>query len=101
MGYQVLIENLTGAAGELRTVAKPLDAYALDSSNVNGATCGHVELAAWFDAVVEQCDRAGQALHDGADVLASSLDAGASVYSEADELGHLQFYNYSYALESR
>ena len=100
MNFQVLIENLSGAATELRTAVKPLEGYSLDSSNVNGVTFGHVELAAWFDAVVEQCDRAGQALHDGAEVLAGSLDNAVLVYRDADETGSLQFYDYIYALES-
>lgn len=84
MGYQVLIENLEAAAKSLRTTVKGMGDYDFGETNVSGASFGHVELAAWFDAVAEQCDNAGQALHDGAEQLAASLDASARRYRDGD-----------------
>lgn len=85
MGYEVLVEHLHEAAGKLRTITDPLEGYELASTHSKAEDFGHVELAAWFAAVVEQCDAAGQALRDGAETLATSLDTTARDYQLTDE----------------
>lgn len=84
-GFAVIIENLESASKKLHHVARPLFDYDYDPGTVTGPSFGHNELAAWFHAVCDQCDKAGQALHDGAEALAVTLDSQAGAYRSADE----------------
>lgn len=84
-GFTVIIENLESASKKLRHVSRPLSGYDYDPDHVSGQAFGHNELAAWFNAVCDQCGKAGQALHDGADALAETLDSQAGAYRSADE----------------
>ena len=85
MSYEVLVEDLRTAAGEYRTVAGSLGADGVEITNVSPGSLGHIELAAWLEAVGEQCDKATTALHDGATGLADSLQAAAGHYETTDQ----------------
>src|SRR5690349_19097229 len=75
MGYEVVVEELRTAAGQYERTVSDLAGYDFEAANVAADTFGHVELAAWYAAVADQCDNAGRALHDGATGLATSLRA--------------------------
>ncbi|GAA2140199.1 hypothetical protein GCM10009844_09630 [Nocardioides koreensis] len=85
MSYDVLVEELRAAARTLRSVTGPLAGYDFETSNVTAESFGHVELAEWFRAVGEQCDKAGTALRSGAEVLGDSLEYTATQYESTDE----------------
>jgi Excreted virulence factor EspC, type VII ESX diderm len=85
MSYEVLVENLRGAAGKYHGAADSLGADGVEISNLNPESFGHVELAAWVEAVAEQCDKATRALHDGATGLADGLEASARFYETTDQ----------------
>ena len=85
MSFDVLVEELRTAARTLRSVTSPLVGYDLETTNVTAESFGHVELAAWFAAVGDQCDRAGKALRTGAEVLSDSLDYAAGQYESTDD----------------
>lgn len=85
MSYDVLVENLRRAAGDFQSLVAPLAGYDFATVDVSGETFGHVELAAWYTAVADQCDNAGRALHDGAGTLATSLDYAANQYEQTDQ----------------
>lgn len=85
MSYDVLVENLRRAAGDFRSMVAPLAGYHFATVDVSGEAFGHVELAGWYVAVADQCDNAGQALHDGAGALATSLDYAANQYEQTDQ----------------
>jgi uncharacterized protein YukE len=85
MSYEVLVENLREAAGRMRSTTAPLAGYDFHSSNVTGESFGHVELAEWFEAVADQCDKAGAALRSGAEALAGQLEYAATNYEQTDE----------------
>jgi hypothetical protein len=85
MSFDVLVEELRAAARTLRNVTDPLADYDFRTTDVSAESFGHVELAEWFLAVGEQCDRAGRALRTGAEVLSDSLEYTASQYESTDE----------------
>ena len=85
MSYDVLVENLRHAAAQMRSTTQPLSGYDFHSTNVTGESFGHVELAEWFEAVADQCDKAGKALRSGAEALASQLDYAADTYETTDD----------------
>ncbi len=85
MSYDVLVENLRHAAGQMRSTTQPLSGYDFHSTNVTGESFGHVELAAWFEAVADQCDKAGKALRSGAEALAGQLEYAADTYEKTDD----------------
>ena len=85
MSFEVVIENLRAAADTLRTTTDPMADYELGVTKLDSDTMGHIELAAWLEAVVEQCDNAGQALRDGAVTLAETLEATAADFERTDE----------------
>ena len=85
MSFDVLVEELRSAARTLRSTTSPLVGYDLETSNVTAESFGHVELAEWFVAVGEQCDRAGKALRSGAEVLSDSLEYTAGQYEHTDD----------------
>ena len=80
MSYDVLVENLRQAAAQMRSTTQPLSGYDFHSTNVTGESFGHVELAEWFEAVADQCDKAGKALRSGAEALAGQLEYAADTY---------------------
>lgn len=84
MSYEVLVENLRAAAGRYDGVADSLGTDGVEITNVKPDSFGHIELAAWVEAVAEQCDRATRALHDGATGLADGLEAAAHHYETTD-----------------
>jgi hypothetical protein len=84
MGYEVLVGGLRAAAGSYRTVGTELGST-VEITHVEPDSLGHVELAAWLKAVVEQCGNAHTALKDGANGLGDDLDAAAHHYESADE----------------
>jgi hypothetical protein len=84
MGYEVLAESLRAAARDMRSTTQPLAGYDFHSSNVTAESFGHVELAQWFQAVGDQCDKAGQSLRSGAEELAGQLEYAASTYERTD-----------------
>jgi hypothetical protein len=85
MSYEVLVENLREAARRMRSTTAPLAGYDFHSSNVTGESFGHVELAEWFEAVADQCDKAGAALRSGAEALAGQLEYAANTYERTDD----------------
>jgi hypothetical protein len=85
MTYEVLVENLRAAAGRYRSVASSLGTDGVDITHVDPGSLGHVELAAWLEAVDEQCHNATMALHDGAAGLADSLTSTAARYETTDD----------------
>ncbi len=85
MGYEVVVEELRTAAGQYERTVSDMAGYDFEATNVAADTFGHVELAAWYSAVADQCDNAGKALHDGATGLATSLRGQARTYEGTDE----------------
>lgn len=85
MSYAVLVENLRAAAGKYRTVAGSVGTEGVQVTNVKPDSLGHIELAAWLEAVADQCQKATKALHDGASGLADSLEASARYYENTDQ----------------
>lgn len=84
MTYEVLVTSLRKAAGRYRDVAdKTGEVVAV--THVEPDSLGHVELAAWLQAVADQCDKAHTALGEGAHALADGLDASAATYEATDE----------------
>lgn len=84
MTYEVLVGHLRSAANDYADIAGDLgDPVAV--THVEPESFGHVELAAWMTAVVEQCEHATTALHDGASGLAGSLRAAARHYETTDD----------------
>ena len=91
MSYEVLVESLRAAARKTRSTTQPLAGYDFQESNVSGESFGHVELADWFKAVAEQCDRAGRSLRSGAEALAGQLEYAADTYEQTDTGVAFQF----------
>jgi len=85
MSYEVLVENLRSASGRYHTIAGSLGTDGVEVAHVDPGSFGHVELAAWMEAVVDQCHQATRALHDGATGLADGLDAAAHYYESTDQ----------------
>jgi Excreted virulence factor EspC, type VII ESX diderm len=84
MSFEVIIEDLRKAAGDLDSMVAPLAGYSLGAPKADAEAVGHVELAAWLVAVLEQADKAGAALHDGAGALADRLRGAAHYYEDSD-----------------
>jgi hypothetical protein len=84
MSFDVDPDELDRAASRVREVSDPLASYSLDVGKMSSTEVGHVELAEWMGAVLDQCNKAGVALHDGADGLASDLAATATTYRNVD-----------------
>lgn len=85
MSFNVDPDELDRAATRVREAADPLADYTLDvGKSTSSSVVGHVELAEWIGAVLDQCIKAGGALHDGADWLASELATTAATYRDAD-----------------
>ncbi|MFC6285506.1 hypothetical protein ACFP3Q_06195 [Nocardioides sp. GCM10027113] len=76
---------LRAAAARLRSATSPLVDYDFPEEHVTPTSFGHVELAAWFLAVVDQCDKAGQALGAGGESLAGRLAAAADDFTATDQ----------------
>lgn len=85
MSYDVIARELHSGAGELREVVSGMAGYDLAITNAGPDSLGHVELASWLKAVAEQCDLAGQALHDGAMGIAGAVDTAGNTYQNSDE----------------
>ncbi|MEZ5096415.1 MAG: hypothetical protein R2731_10020 [Nocardioides sp.] len=62
-----------------------MSGYELDVADLDAEQTGHLELAAWVEAVVDQCDKAGQALRDGALALAATLERTARDFEQTDQ----------------
>ncbi|MGB0102187.1 MAG: type VII secretion target [Nocardioides sp.] len=84
MTYDVLIDHLRSAAGSYRSVAGDVG-DPVELTHVAPDSIGHVELAAWLTAVVDQCEQATAALEDGASGLADSLEVAARHYESTDQ----------------
>jgi hypothetical protein len=84
MSYEVLVDELRTAAGEYAGVADRVG-DPVSVTHVEPASLGHVELAAWLTAVVDQCEKATAALAAGAAGLADSLESTATRYETTDE----------------
>ncbi len=91
MTYEVLAGSLRDASGRYRTVATSLGSEGPEITHVEPDSLGHVELAAWLTAVVDQCDKAAEALHTDTGRLADSLDASARYYETTDEQVGFEF----------
>lgn len=91
MSFEVVVEELRASALKFRAVQDAMACYAFPQQDVSAASVGHVELADWMIAVLEQCDKAGDALHLGADVLADGLDDQARDYETADAAARSRF----------
>ncbi len=90
MSYEVLAAELRSAAGDYRDTAAAVGAP-VHLSPVTPAVLGHVELAAWLGAVADQCEKATQALVEGGERIADSLDTAAHHYESTDEAAGLLF----------
>jgi uncharacterized protein YukE len=86
MSYEVVVENLRGAATKVRRITSDLSGQASITTGTTGAAFGHVELAEWTEAVGRACQKAAKELSDGADSLASNLDASADEYERTDTI---------------
>lgn len=85
MSYEVVVEELRGAARKFRTVQDSTADYSYPESQcVAPDSVGHLELADWVIAVIDQCDKAGAALHTGARTLADGLVDQAADYEATD-----------------
>jgi len=84
MTIEVEPQDLRNAATALRTPTQSLVGYDFPEENVSPTSFGHVELAAWFLAVVDQCDKAGDALGTGAESLAQRLVTAADDFTTTD-----------------
>lgn len=84
MTIEVEPQDLRTAASALRGPTQSLIGYDFPEENVSPTSFGHVELAAWFLAVVDQCDKAGDALGTGAEDLATQLVAAADDFTATD-----------------
>ncbi len=82
--YDVLVDDLRSAAGDYRGVAASLGTSGVTITHITPDSLGHVELAAWLEAVAEQCANATRALHDGANDLGTDLDTAATGYETSD-----------------
>lgn len=91
MSYEVIVEELHAAARKFRSVQDTMSDYSFPKQCVTADAFGHVELADWVIAVVEQCDNAGRALHTGAEVLADGLEDQARDYELTDEAVQRRF----------
>lgn len=84
MTIEVEPQDLRAAAAALRAPTQSLIGHDFAEEHVNPTSFGHVELAAWFLAVVDQCDKAGDALGTGAEHLAAHLVAAADDFALTD-----------------
>lgn len=85
MTIEVEPQHLRAAARDLRTPTQSLVGYDFPEENVTPESFGHVELAAWFLAVVDQCDKAGDALGTGCESLAARLELAAADFTTTDQ----------------
>lgn len=85
MTIEVEPQDLRNAASDLRTPTQSLVGYDFPEEHVSPTSFGHVELAAWFLAVVDQCDKAGDALGTGAESLAQRLVTAADDFTTTDQ----------------
>lgn len=85
MSFEVEPQDLRAAATRLRTPSQSLIGYDFPEEHVRPESFGHVELAAWFLAVVDQCDKAGDALGTGCESLAQRLVAAADDFTATDQ----------------
>jgi hypothetical protein len=88
--YEVLVEELRAAAKKHRDVAGDIGDKA-DVDKPDAAVLGHVELAGWLVAVIDQCDKASAELHDVAGALADGLEDAALSYEGSDWWSAQQF----------
>jgi hypothetical protein len=92
MSYEVVVAELRASARKFHTVEDSTAGYVFPESQcVAPAAVGHLELADWILAVVEQCGKAGTALHDGAHTLAEGLETQATDYETTDQAVHDRF----------
>lgn len=85
MTIEVEPQDLRRAATDLRTPSQSLIGYDFPDEHVTPGSFGHVELAAWFLAVVDQCDKAGDALGTGCESLAGRLERAADDFTTTDQ----------------
>lgn len=85
MTIEVEPQDLRDAATDLRAPTQSLIGHDFPDEHVSPTSFGHVELAAWFLAVVDQCDKAGDALGTGAESLAERLVAAADDFTTTDQ----------------
>jgi hypothetical protein len=85
-GYEVTVEDLRRTAGKYDTLKGDLGSSRVPESQLSPDVLGHVELAGWLTAVMEQVGNAHVALGDGLDALSTFLKGKADDYEEADEL---------------
>lgn len=84
-GYEVTVDDLRRTAGKYETLKSDLGSSRVPESQLSPDALGHVELAGWLTAVMEQVGNAHVALGDGLDALATFLTGKATDYEEADE----------------
>lgn len=84
-GYEVTIDDLRRTAGKYDTLKGDLGSSRVPESQLSPDVLGHVELAGWLTAVMDQVGNAHVALGDGLDTLATFLTEKATDYEEADE----------------
>lgn len=91
MSYEVIVGELTASARKFRTVQDAMSGYTFPEQAGTADAFGHVELADWVIAVVEQCNNAAKALHTGAEILADGLEAQALDYETTDQMARSRF----------
>ena len=84
-GYEVTVDDLRRTAGKYETLKGDLGTSRVPDSQLAPDVLGHIELAGWLTAVMEQVGNAHVALGDGLDALAAFLKGKAADYEEADE----------------
>lgn len=89
-GYEVTVDDLRRTAGKYETLKGDLGASRVPESQLSPDVLGHVELAGWLTAVMDQVGNAHVALGDGLDALSTFLKGKAADYEEADELSARQ-----------
>lgn len=84
MSFEVVIEELLGAARSLEDAANAYGCYSLPVGDATGDNYGHVELAGWVVGVGKAVDDTVKAVQDAQLGMGTNLRACASDYQEAD-----------------
>ncbi|NYI80354.1 WXG100 family type VII secretion target [Nocardioides panzhihuensis] len=84
-GYEVTVDDLRRTAGKYDTLKSDLGSSRVPEAQLSPDVLGHVELAGWLTAVMEQVGNAHVALGDGLDTLSTFLTGKAADYEDADE----------------
>ncbi len=80
MGFEVLVTELTSAAGTIEQIVSARACYHVPLANLDAASFGQVELAEWMTTVGEDADKTLSALATRGQDIAGSLRDSATAY---------------------